>query len=102
MKKTVFSIFFLSFFIFNCCMGVRVVPPAHHGSCNIDVVYMTKVVESAIEAFGVYDKLPRDEMLTYAELEEVPDLAVTPEAFTRDWDVNKDGHLNLPELITAV
>jgi len=77
------------------------VEPHDQKHCQVDSEYMRRSVESAQEAFGVYD-LDRNMQLTYQELLKVEGLAVTPEMFNNTWDMNKDGHLTLGELATVI
>jgi len=63
--------------------------------------YLKKSVDAAITAIEQYDK-DGNNGLTYEEISEIPDLAVTEEDFKMVWDMNKDGVLDLAELITNV
>merc|ERR1712141_94935 len=67
-----------------------------------DVLQLENAIDTAIEAFQLYDTSPKDEKLTYSEIEKVPRLAVTPEIFARTFDLNKDGHLTVAEMAAAV
>lgn len=67
-----------------------------------EVAYLERAIDSAIEAFQVYDKIPTDGKLSYEELLPVPKLAVTEEIFKNGWDLNKDGFLTMAELATVV
>merc|ERR1712038_148451 len=67
-----------------------------------EVAYLERAIDSAIEAFQVYDKSPTDGKLSYEELLPVPQLAVTEEIFKSGWDLNKDGFLTMAELATVI
>jgi len=69
---------------------------------QFDSDYMRRAVESAQEAFKMYDNEPEDMQLTYQELQKVENLAVTEEMFQNTWDMNKDGHLTVAELSTVI
>merc|ERR1712203_478671 len=53
--------------------GLRI-SPSHR--CQVDSDYMRRAVESAQEAFKMYDNEPEDMQLTYQELQKVENLAV--------------------------
>merc|ERR1719278_208195 len=56
---------------------------------QFDPDYMRRSVESAQEAFKMYDNEPEDMQLTYQELQKIENLAVTEEMFQNTWDMNK-------------
>merc|ERR1712048_565891 len=90
---------FLFTLVLSAVNGIRIAP---HHKCQVDADYMRRSVESAEEAFDAYDNNPKDRQLTYLELQEVENLAVTQEMFEGTWDINKDGHLTMAELSTVI
>eukprot|EP00093_Oithona_nana_P001277 01277.XXX_4752_3828_1 [CDS] Oithona nana genome sequencing. len=82
-----------------CALAYRVVPNMNHGSIKPD--YLAKCVNASIVAIESYD-MDGNNGLSYEEIKDIPDLAVTEDNFKTVWDMNKDGQLDLTELITNV
>ena len=67
-----------------------------------DVGRLERAIDSAIEAFERYDSDPKDEKLTFAEINKDPENTISNAMFTLKFDLNKDGHLTVAEMAAAV
>ena len=67
-----------------------------------DVGRLERAIDAAIEAFERYDSDPKDEKLTFAEINKDPENIISNAIFTLKFDLNKDGHLTVAEMAAAV
>merc|ERR1712018_148924 len=84
-----------------CALGYRVVPNHSMHNSGLKPDYLRKCVNASIIAIESYDKNGNNG-LSFDEIKDIPDLAVSEDSFKQRWDMNQDGELDLAELITNV
>ena len=95
MKKTIF-LFTICIFLNKVANSIEIVPSLK------DVSKLERAIDTAMEAFERYDLDPKDEKLTFAEINKDPDNTISNAIFTLKFDLNKDGHLTVAEMAAAV